>query len=105
MTQENSHFEPQTVAPLGEINITTGVLEAIAAKAVSEVEGVYQLHKSFQTEVGGFFGMNPDRVGARVRRDDSEIAIDVKIDLKYGYSVPEVAMKVQQKVKEQIFFP
>ena len=43
--------------------------------------------------------MNPDRVGARVRRDDSEIAIDVKIDLKYGYSVPEVAMKVQQKVK------
>ena len=40
MTQENSHFEPQTVAPLGEINITTGVLEAIAAKAVSEVEGV-----------------------------------------------------------------
>ena len=104
MTQENSHFEPQTVAPLGEINITTGVLEAIAAKAVSEVEGVYQLHKSFQTEVGGFFGMNPDRVGARVRRDDSEIAIDVKIDLKYGYSVPEVAMKVQQKVKEQIFF-
>ena len=71
MTQENSHFEPQTVAPLGEINITTGV---------------------------------PDRVGARVRRDDSEIAIDVKIDLKYGYSVPEVAMKVQQKVKEQIFF-
>lgn len=48
--------------------------------------------------------MNPDRVGARVRRDDSEIAIDVKIDLKYGYSVPEVAMKVQQKVKEQIFF-
>ena len=52
MTQENSHFEPQTVAPLGEINITTGVLEAIAAKAVSEVEGIYQLHKSFQTDEG-----------------------------------------------------
>lgn len=104
MTTETTHFEPQAVAPLGEINITTGVLEAIAAKAASDVKGVYRLHTNFQTEVGGLFGMSSERVGAKVRRSESEIAIDVVIDMKYGYAVPEVATKVQQKVKEQILF-
>ena len=93
-----------TVETLGEINITTRVLETIAAKAASEVEGVHKLHASLQNEVGEFFGMNPSRVGAKVKRQGSDIHIDVEVHLQYGYSVPEVAVKVQQRVKEQILF-
>lgn len=93
-----------TVETLGEINITTQVLETIAAKAASEVEGVHKLHASLQNEVGEFFGMNPSRVGAKVKRQGSDIHIDVEVHLQYGYSVPEVAVKVQQRVKEQILF-
>ncbi|MCW6659545.1 Asp23/Gls24 family envelope stress response protein [Aerococcaceae bacterium NML191292] len=89
---------------LGEINITTRVLETIAAKAASEVEGVHKLHSSFQKEVGGLLGMDSTRVGARVKRQGSEISIDVEVHLAYGYSIPEVAIKVQQRVKEQILF-
>ncbi len=89
---------------LGEINITTGVLESIAAKAASEVEGVYKLHASVQNEIGGFVTRNRDRIGVKVRRESNAIAIDTEIRLKYGFSVPDVAIKIQEKVKEQILF-
>lgn len=92
------------VKALGEINITRSVLESIAAKAATEVKGVYGLHAKLQKEVGGLLGYNTQSMGAKVYRQDNSMSIDVKIDLKYGYSVPEVAMKVQQKVKEQILF-
>ena len=89
---------------LGEININTGVLESIAAKAASEVEGVHKLHASVQNEIGGFMTRNRDRIGVKVRRENNAIAIDTEIRLNYGYSVPEVAIKVQERVKEQILF-
>lgn len=89
---------------LGEINITTRVLETIAAKAASEVEGVSKLHASFQKEVGGLLGMDSNRIGARVKRQDANINIDVEVHLAYGYSIPDVAFKIQQRVKEQILF-
>lgn len=90
-----------TVDYLGEINITTRVLETIAAKAASEVEGVAKLHTRLQNEV---FGRNSERIGAKVNRNQNDISIDVEVDLQYGYSVPDVAMKVQKRVKEQILY-
>lgn len=100
----NVPFESSVSLNLGEINITTGVLESIAAKAASEVEGVYKLHASVQNEIGGFVTRSRDRIGVKVRREDNAIAIDTEIRLQYGFSVPEVAIKVQERVKEQILF-
>lgn len=89
---------------LGEINITTGVLESIAAKAATEVKGVSKLHARFHGEVGELLGLDKLSTGAKIKRQDNFMSIDVTIHLQYGYSVPEVALKVQQKVKEQILF-
>lgn len=100
----NVPFESNVSLNLGEINITTGVLESIAAKAASEVEGVYKLHASVQNEIGGFVTRSRDRIGVKVRREENAIVIDTEIRLQYGFSVPEVAIKVQERVKEQILF-
>lgn len=89
---------------LGEINITTGVLETIAAQAVREVKGVYQLHTTVPKEVGNLFRLDSARGGAKVHRDGANIHIDVNVDILYGHSVPEVALAVQTRVKEQILF-
>lgn len=102
--QSNVPFEGQFDANLGEINITTNVLESIAAKAASEVDGVFKLHARLQNEIGGFFTRDRDRLGAKVTREANDIAIDVEISINYGSSVPEVALKVQERVKEQILF-
>lgn len=104
MKQSSIPFEGTLNANLGEINITTNVLESIAAKAASEVEGVFKLHTRLQNEIGGFFTRDRDRLGAKVSREANDIAIDVEIRISYGYSVPEVALKVQERVREQILF-
>lgn len=102
--QLNHTFEASNVNTLGEINITTAVLETIAAQAASKAEGVYKVDQSYQKVSGGFFSFEHEKAGARVRRNENSIAIDVDIRVKYGYSVPDVAMSVQDRVKEQILF-
>ncbi|MBR7926604.1 Asp23/Gls24 family envelope stress response protein [Aerococcaceae bacterium zg-ZUI334] len=102
--QTSIPFETQHDNHLGEINITTTVLETIAAKAATKVEGIYNTNSSFQKISGSFFSLEREKIGAKVRRNETSISIDLDIQVKYGYSVPEVAMQVQSRVKEQILF-
>lgn len=97
-------FDAQSDEDLGEIKITTGVLESIAVQATSEVEGVVTKATGFQREVGSFLGMERDRINADITSDDDKVVVDIQIKVKYGYSVPEIAMQIQQKVKEQILY-
>lgn len=85
-------------ANLGEINITTGVLETIASQAASEVDGVVT-----KTEGGSFISRDPE-IQAKVKRNGFDLAIELEINVAFGYSVPEVAIAVQNRVKEQILY-
>ena len=102
--QSSISYEPQTSTSLGEINITTAVLETIAAQALKKVEGVVVDNRNFQKVSGRWFSVDRDKIGARVYQSENAIAMDVEISVKYGYSVPEVAMNAQYRVKEQILF-
>ncbi|XJS11395.1 Asp23/Gls24 family envelope stress response protein [Aerococcaceae bacterium WGS1372] len=97
-------FENQADDNLGEIKITTGVLESIAAQAASEIEGVVSKVTGFQKEVGNFLGMDRDRINTKITIEEEQIIVNVEVRVLYGYSVPEIAMAIQDKVKEQILF-
>lgn len=97
-------FETQATENLGEIKITTGVLESIAAQAASEIEGVVSKVTGFQKEVGNFLGMDRDRINTKITTESNEIIVDVEIRVLYGFSVPDIAIAIQDKVKEQILF-
>ena len=95
-------FERQEGFDLGEINITTSVLEDIAAKAASEVEGV--IRPTAKGEGNNFFRFESSSLNAKLKQEADKMRIDVYIKLHYGYSVPRVAMQVQDRIKEQILF-
>ncbi|AXY25186.1 Asp23/Gls24 family envelope stress response protein [Suicoccus acidiformans] len=97
-------FNPSEHGNLGEINITPGVLESIAAKASSEVKGVVTQHTGFQKEVENFLGMDNERISAHVGRDGEDLTIDLHVHIMFGYSVPEVAIEIQERVREQILY-
>lgn len=97
-------FEKQAEDNLGEIKITTGVLESIAAQAASEIEGVVSNVTGFQKEVGNFLGMDRDRINTKITIEEEQIIVNLDIRVLYGYSVPEIAVAIQDKVKEQILF-
>lgn len=103
MTKNQSvAFDSQTDAVFGEINITTGVLENIAAEAASEIPGV--ISQAPKSETGKLFRMEGNGVNAKIHQENQQFVIDVSIKIRYGYSVPEVALDVQERIKEQILY-
>lgn len=91
-------------AKLGKINITTGVLESIAAKAANEVEGVVSTQTTLQKQAGDFLGFDSERFKTSIKHTNEGLVIDVRIRVRFGYKVPEVALEVQNKIKEQILY-
>lgn len=95
-------FETNASHSLGEINVTTGVLEDIAAKAASEIKGV--LTRQLKIEAGKLFRFQSTGVTAKMQQDSGRIIIDINVSVAYGCNVPIVAAAIQDKVKEQILF-
>ena len=73
----------------GKIVYSKGILNDIVSNAVSEVEGTVQNQ----------FGK---RNGVSVFVEKDGVYVDVSVSVKYGYSVPELAYRIQQAVKESI---
>ena len=89
---------------LGEIKVTTQVLESIAAQAASEVPGVAVKSEDTQLQIGSFLGMVHQGVETKIIYNEPIMKVEVKLNVYFGYSVPEVALQVQDRVKEQILF-
>ena len=68
---------------LGEVKIADEVVAIIAGLAATEVEGVISK-------------------GVRVEVLSGIVNVDVALNIAYGYSIPEVSAKVQERVKSAI---
>lgn len=102
MKNQTLDFPNQNMVHLGEINITTGVLESIATKATSEIEGV--LVNASKSESNRFMRFERFGIHAKMSEFSEHIVIDVSVRVKYGYSVPKVALEIQERIKEEILF-
>ena len=91
-------------APLGEIEIAPEVIEVIAGIAANEVEGVYAMQGSFKTGVNELLGRTTHNKGVQLTVDENGLSVDVYCYIKYGASVPKVALDMQEKVKEQVLY-
>lgn len=91
-------------ATLGKIEIAPEVLEVISGIAANEVEGVYAMQGTFKSGLNELFGRSSHNKGVYLEVDEYGLSVDVYCYIKYGVSVPKVAMEMQQKIKEQILF-
>src|SRR5690606_254069 len=96
MTQENG----QT---LGKIEIAPEVIEVIAGIAASEVEGVAQMRGNFATGVVERLGKKNHGKGIRVELTDEGIEVDVYCLMNFGVSIPTVAQKVQDNIRQTLY--
>ena len=53
-------------------------------------------------EIVSRLGMKSLSKGIQVEVSDNEVMVDVAINIAYGYSIPDVSTKVQEKVKTTI---
>lgn len=87
---------------LGKIEIAPEVIEVIAGIAASEVEGIAQMRGSFATGVVERLGKKNHGKGVKVELTEEGIILDIYCTMKFGVSIPVVAQKVQDNIRQAL---
>lgn len=100
-TERSSHkvYEKDKI---GEVQIADEVVAIIAGLAATEVEGVDSMAGNITNELVGKLGMKNLSKGVKVEVTEEHVSVNLSLNLKYGYSIPEVCESVQEKVKNAI---
>ena len=86
----------------GEIKVADEVVAIIAGLAATEVEGVSSMAGNITNELVSKLGMKNLSKGVKVEVAEKTVSVEVALNISYGYSIPEVSEKVQEKVKSAI---
>lgn len=89
-------------ASIGVIRIADDVVAMIASIAATEVEGVAALAGNMTTELMGKAGMKKLSRGVKVDIRNGAVKVDLAVTIRFGYNIPEVSQKLQNKVKSAI---
>lgn len=87
---------------VGDVRVADEVVAIIAGLATTEVEGVSSMAGNITNEIVSKLGMKNLSKGILAEVMENEVKVDVAINISYGYSIPEVSSKVQDKVKTAI---
>ena len=87
---------------IGEVRVADEVVAIIAGLAATEIEGVESMAGNITNELVSKLGMKNLSKGVKVVVDTESVSVDVAINIKYGYEIPAVSAKVQEKVKSAI---
>ncbi len=86
----------------GEVIIADEVIAIIAGIAATEVEGVDSMNGGWSGEIISKMGFRDLSTGVKIEIDDNHVSVDLSLNIKYGYSIPEVSASVQDKVSQAI---
>ena len=87
---------------IGEVQIADEVVAIIAGLAATEVDGVDSMAGNITNELVGKLGMKNLSKGVKVAVTAETVSVELSLNMKYGYSIPEVGEKVQDRVKSAI---
>ena len=87
---------------IGEVRIADEVVAIIAGLAATEVEGVDSMAGYITNELVGKLGMKNLSKGVKVDVTEEHVSVDLSLNLKYGYNIPDVSERVQDRVKSAI---
>ena len=87
---------------LGEVNIADEVVTIIAGLAATEIDGVSSMAGNITNELVSRLGRKNLAKGVKVDVVDGSVTVDVALNIAYGYAIPDISAKVQEKVKTAI---
>lgn len=94
--------EEKSAEQIGEVCIADEVVAIIAGLAATEVEGVDSMAGNITNELVAKLGMKNLSKGVKVDVTEEHVCVDLSLNIKYSYSIPDVSAKVQEKVKNAI---
>lgn len=87
---------------IGEVQIADEVVAIIAGLAATEVDGVDSMAGNITNELVGKLGMKNLSKGVKVEVTEEHVSVDLSLYIRFGYNIPEVSEKVQDKVRTAI---
>lgn len=84
---ENNNF--------GQVKISNDVIATIAGLAALEVEGV----ETITTFTDKLLKNNN---GVKIQIEDEDVNLDIMVLIYYGISIPDIALKIQENVKNTV---
>ena len=101
--EENSNnYNIHESINIGEVHISDEVVAIIAGLAATEIEGVQSMAGNITNELVSKLGMKNLSKGVKVTISDDSVEVSLALNIKYGYEIPAVSKKVQDKVKSAI---
>lgn len=102
---DNDEFEVEEIDgglinDKGTITVSQEVVKSVVAGGASQIEGLGRKKSSVTEDISRIFGSQ--RRGVTIDFDSDEVSITLKIAVKQGYPVHEVAKKTQKKIKEDV---
>lgn len=86
----------------GEVVIANEVIAIIAGISATEVEGVDSMNGGWSGSIIAKMGIRDLSQGVKIEVEDGHVSVDLSLNVKYGYSIPEVSTLVQEKVSQAI---
>jgi uncharacterized alkaline shock family protein YloU len=87
---------------LGKVEIAPEVIEVIAGIASTEVEGVAAMRGNFAAGVVEKLGKKNHGKGVKVELTNDGILVDVYVLMYFGVSIPTVAQKIQDNIRQAL---
>ena len=98
--QEN--MENENLDEYGDIRIADEVICIVASLAAQEVPGVVSMSGGLTDGINRFLGKENASKGVRLKFEGKLVNASVYINVEYGACIPEIALEVQEKVKDAI---
>jgi len=86
----------------GSIKIADEVVGIITGLAATEIEGVAGMSGGIAGGLADMLGRKNLSKGVKVEVEDETALVDVYVIINYGNSIPDVAWKIQDNVKQAI---
>lgn len=88
---------------LGTIKIHNDVIASIAYLATLEIEGVSRICENIRSIGLGLIGKKLQHGAIDVKSDNIDgLVITIPVILRYGCNIPDVASKIQERVRSSI---
>lgn len=98
----NESFEEDIPEEVGSVKIADEVISIVAGLAATEVTGVAGMSGGLAGGIAELLGKKNFSKGVKVIVAGKTVTIEIYVIIEYGVSIPEVAITIQEKVKEAV---
>lgn len=87
---------------VGSVKVADEVISIVAGLAAGEVPGVARMSGGIRGGINDMLGKQNFSKGIKVIAEGKNVTIEVYVYIQYGFSIPDVAIAIQEKVKEAV---